>query len=144
MELLGGEQYACLIRCFLNPDLMVSKVELVTMSLPHVPKRELDAVYELFHPSYMDTLSKFCLCTSKWLNEQHLKYKQYVIQSNVLKLFSAGPSDLELRHAIANIIAAVLGTPEKSTHLWLHMFSPSDLDGTYMTGFMVRVQWDIS
>ena len=59
VELLGGEQYARLIRCFLNPDLMVSRLELVTMSLPHVPKRELDAVYELFHPSYVDTLSKF-------------------------------------------------------------------------------------
>ena len=70
-----------------------------------------------------------------------------MIQLSVLKLLSfscAGPSDLELRHAIANIVAAVLGTPEKSTHLWLHMFSPSDLDGTYMTGFMVSVQWDIS
>lgn len=50
-----------------------------------------------------------------------------------------GPSDIELRHAIANVIAAVLGTPEKSTHLWWHIFSPNDLDSTYMTGFMVSL-----
>ena len=60
VELLGGKQYAHLICCFLNPDLMISKNEDIDISLRHIPKRELDAVYELFHPSYVESLSKFC------------------------------------------------------------------------------------
>ena len=35
------------------------------------------------------------------------------------------------------MIAVVFGVPDKSTHLWYHMFSPKDLENSYMTGFMV-------
>jgi len=65
VELLGGKQYAHLICCFLNPDLMISKNEDIDISLRHIPKRELDAVYELFHPSYVESLSKFCFIRHK-------------------------------------------------------------------------------
>ena len=65
VELLGGKHYAHLIRCFLNPDLMMSRNEVVGSNLLHVPKRELDAVSELFHPSYVDSLSKFALLQRK-------------------------------------------------------------------------------
>lgn len=45
--------------------------------------------------------------------------------------------DTELRHALANMVAVVFGIPDKSTHLRYHMFSPKDLENSYMTGFMV-------
>ena len=44
---------------------------------------------------------------------------------------------LNLRRAMANLIAVVLATPHQSTHLWYHMFKPEELSGTYMTGFMM-------
>ena len=52
---------------------------------------------------------------------------------------SAASSHGELRHAIANVVAAVLGSPEGTTHLWWHLFSPDALANTYMTGFLVSV-----
>lgn len=47
------------------------------------------------------------------------------------------PSDVDLRHALANMIAVVFGLPSRSTHLWYHMFNPGDLENSYLTGFMV-------
>ena len=58
VELLGGEQYAQLIQCFLNPDLMVSRDEHVAKNLPHVSRHEPDPLYALFHTSDLDHLSK--------------------------------------------------------------------------------------
>ena len=40
------------------------------------------------------------------------------------------------------MIAVVFGIPDKSTHLWYHMFSPGDLENSYMTGFMVCFNYD--
>ena len=40
------------------------------------------------------------------------------------------------------MIAVVFGIPDKSTHLWYHMFSPGDLENSYMTGFMVYFNYD--
>ena len=47
------------------------------------------------------------------------------------------PSQIDLRHALANIIAVVFGLPSRSTHLWYHMFAPDDLESSYLTGCMV-------
>jgi len=47
------------------------------------------------------------------------------------------PSDTDLRHALANMIAVVFALPSFSNHIWYHMFSPGDLENTYLTGFMV-------
>ncbi len=47
------------------------------------------------------------------------------------------PSDVELCHAIANMVAVVLACPPRSNHLWYHMFAADGLLGTHMTGFMV-------
>ena len=46
-------------------------------------------------------------------------------------------SDIDLRHALANMIAVVFSLPSRSTHLWYHMFAPGDLKNSYLTGFMV-------
>lgn len=42
-----------------------------------------------------------------------------------------------LRHTIANVIALALVLPEKSSHVWYHIFAPEKLQGTYITGYMV-------
>ena len=50
------------------------------------------------------------------------------------------PSDNDLRHALANMIAVVFSLPSRGTHachLWYHMFAPGDLENSYLTGFMV-------
>ena len=48
------------------------------------------------------------------------------------------PSEIDLRHAVANVIAVVFGLPSRSTHLWYHMFAPGDLKSSFLTGCMVR------
>jgi len=48
-------------------------------------------------------------------------------------------SDIDLRHALANMIAVVFALPEGSNHMWYHMFSPKDLEHTYISGFMVII-----
>ncbi len=50
----------------------------------------------------------------------------------------ADQSDVDLRHSLANLVAVVLGSPSRSNHLWFHLFAADRLEGTYMTGFMVR------
>ena len=49
----------------------------------------------------------------------------------------ADPSDTDLRHALANMIAIVFALPSHSNHIWYHMFCPAQLEASYMTGFMV-------
>jgi len=53
-------------------------------------------------------------------------------------IFTLDPSDTDLRHAVANMIAAVFALPEGSNHMWYHMFSPKDLEDTHISGFMVN------
>jgi len=48
------------------------------------------------------------------------------------------PSDTDLRHALANMIAVVFALPSRSNHIWYHMFSPGSLESTHLTGFMVN------
>ena len=47
------------------------------------------------------------------------------------------PSDTDLRHALANMIAVVFALPSCSNHIWYHMFCPGELENTFLTGFMV-------
>ena len=50
---------------------------------------------------------------------------------------SIDQSDIDLRHALANLVGVVLGSPTSSNHLWYHLFAADKLENTYMTGFMV-------
>ena len=43
-----------------------------------------------------------------------------------------------LRLALVKMIAIVVGSPPKASHLWFHMFQPEDLQNTYITGFLVH------
>ena len=47
------------------------------------------------------------------------------------------PIEIDLRNALANVIAVVFGLPNRSTHLWYHMLTPGDLESSYLTGCMV-------
>ena len=60
-----------------------------------------------------------------------------IFTSSMEFLFLTDQSDVDLRHALANMIAVVIASPKASNHLWYHMFAPGDLVDTYMTGFMV-------
>ena len=46
-------------------------------------------------------------------------------------------SDTDLRHALANMIGVAFALPNRSNHIWYHMFWPGQLENTYLTGFMV-------
>lgn len=50
----------------------------------------------------------------------------------------ADPSDIQLRHALANLIALGFSLPPRSTHLWYFLFGQSELEDTFLPGFMVR------
>ena len=53
----------------------------------------------------------------------------------------ADPTDINMRHSVANLVACALGTRtcEKSSHLWCLVFAPEALCGTYLAGYMVKV-----
>ena len=54
------------------------------------------------------------------------------------------PSDVQLRHALANLIALAFSLPHRSTHLWYFLFGQSELEGTFLPGFMVRSSFEHS
>ena len=49
---------------------------------------------------------------------------------------TADQSDRDLRYALANMVAVVLGCEPESNHLWYHLFDQEPLWNTYLTGFM--------
>ena len=51
----------------------------------------------------------------------------------------ADPSDIQLRHALANLIAVTFSLPLRSTHLWYFLFDQSKLEDTYLPGFRVSL-----
>ena len=45
-------------------------------------------------------------------------------------------SDEDMRYALANMVAVVLGCIPQSNHLWYHLFDQQSLHKKYLTGFM--------
>ena len=45
----------------------------------------------------------------------------------------------ELQNALACLVAVALGTPPLSNHIEQHVFSPQDLENTFVPGSMVRL-----
>ena len=43
----------------------------------------------------------------------------------------------QIHNALASMVAVALACPDQKTHLWYHLFSPDELRGTYVTGFLV-------
>ena len=58
----------------------------------------------------------------------------------VSHIWFTDPTDIHLRHSVANLVACALGTHtcEKSSHLWYLVFAPEALRGTYLAGYMVE------
>ena len=133
------EGHIAIIQRFLNPELMLTNPELpnslredeeVLMLQPGGrqarPRQKTgkpeDPLLELFRPSKAHTLGKFNLLFFLTID---------------LYTKNTDQSDVDLRHALANMIAVVIASPNASNHLWYHMFAPGDLVDTYITGFMV-------
>ena len=57
----------------------------------------------------------------------------------LLSLVFADPTDVCLRHSLANLVACAIGTCDsgKASHLWHLVFAPERLKGTYFAGGMV-------
>ena len=47
--------------------------------------------------------------------------------------------DIYLRRALAYLVAAVLGSPPQSNHIWYHLFAAHELKDSYMTGLLVCI-----
>ena len=61
----------------------------------------------------------------------------YVTASyNAILCILTDQSDVDLRCALANMVAVVLGCQPHSNHLWYHLFDQQSLWNTYLTGFM--------
>ena len=79
-----------------------------------------------------------------WLeyNQSRFKGSQVLSSLSVAYAFDchADPSDVQLRHALANLIALAFSLPARSTHLWYFLFGQSELEDTFLPGFMVRTQ----
>ena len=88
---------------------------------------EVDPVFQLFSPSGGLTKHRLMRCIS-----------------DVIACFTDDTeSDVALRRALANMIAAVLGCPPQSNHLWYHVFAADELKNSYMTGFMVSRSFNV-
>ena len=57
-------------------------------------------------------------------------------------LYNLDPLEVSLKVALANVVAATLACG-RSSHLWYHMFASKELLDTYMTGFMVRNNYQL-
>ena len=44
-----------------------------------------------------------------------------------------------LSNSLVYLVAVVIGSPMKRTHLWFHLFEPNALENSYMTGFIVSL-----
>uniref|UniRef100_A0A1X7SW27 Uncharacterized protein n=1 Tax=Amphimedon queenslandica TaxID=400682 RepID=A0A1X7SW27_AMPQE len=44
----------------------------------------------------------------------------------------------QICNALATVTAAILACPDRSNHLWYHLFSPDKLSGTQVTGFLLN------
>ena len=63
----------------------------------------------------------------------------YVLGCTFISYIVLGIHDRQICNALASVVAVTLACPEQTTHLWYHIFSPNELLGTYVTGFLVCV-----
>ena len=55
-----------------------------------------------------------------------------------IELFSLSVDMKDMWQCAAHLIASIIGTPDKMTHFWSHLFYPEVLDGTFIPGSTVR------
>ena len=117
-----SEKHLNILNCFLNPTKMIKRVEAPNPQSPNAEALEN-------------------------INGEEKKKSKKVSSNKVesdpiWEFFNPGnpnfdPTEMDLRHALANIVAVVFALPSRSTHLWYHMLNPSDLENSYLTGCMV-------
>ena len=144
---LLGDQIICLLQSFIYPKkMMIERPEAppvldenaqrftFTKDFQVVPLqqqgvgKQRDPVFELFNPPADSKEGKFA---SSLESHAHELSESPVQPPDQL--------EIQLRHALANMVAAVLACPPQSNHLWYHLFAANELNNTHMTGFMVRV-----
>ena len=139
---LLDDQVICLLQSFIYPkEMMIERPEtpvlddndqrftftqVVPLQQQSVSKHR-DPLFELFNPP-ADAKEGKCACSLG----THAHASDAVFQ-----LTPPDQLEIELRHGLANMVAAVLACPPKSNHLWYHMFAANELNDTYMTGYMV-------
>lgn len=62
---------------------------------------------------------------------------------DVQLIFCADDTDQELCDALANMVAAIVVWKPRKMHLWYHLFAASELHHTFMTGFLVKSNFNI-
>ena len=143
---LLDDQVICLLQSFIYPkEMMIKRVEnpplldenaqrfTVTEDLQVVPVQQQgvgtqrDPILELFSPSVAAKEGKNKNILKLWMHNLH-----------TVILTHPDQSDIGLRHAMANMVAAILACPPRSSHLWYHLFAANELNNTHVTGFMVR------
>ena len=55
-----------------------------------------------------------------------------------IELFSFSIDMKDMWQCAAHLIASIIGTPDKMTHFWSHLFFPESLVGTFIPGSTVR------
>ena len=118
-----------------NPPLLDENAQrfTVTEDLQVVPVQQqgvgtqTDPILELFSPSVAAKEGKNKNILKLWMHNLH-----------TVILTHPDQSDIGLRHAMANMVAAILACPPRSSHLWYHLFAANELNSTHVTGFMVR------
>ena len=63
----------------------------------------------------------------------------YVLGCTCISYNVLDTHDQKICNALASVVAATLVCSKQTTHLWYHIFSPDELLGTYVTGFLVCV-----
>ena len=116
-----GDQMICLLQSFIYPKKM--------MVMPLQQQGVGDPIFELFNPPAGAKEGRFA-----WSVRTHAHELDAICP-----LTPPDQLEIQLRHALANMVAAVLACPPRSNHLWYHLFAANELNDTHMTGFMVRV-----
>ena len=121
-------QFIHLLKSFLCPKhYMISAPETPNPSVRmQMGTSTTDPVFELFNTSTDTTPGT----TFSGIN---------ILVTKQTLFLSIDQSDVQLRHAMANMVAIVVASPPRSNHLWYHMFAADGLPFSYMTGFLVSV-----
>ena len=127
------------LRCFVDPANMINEAEIPNPLNPNTEMLELtetgtlkrkaptgivdkeDPIWKFFNPEHEG--KQMCMCIIV-----HVSTHVYMFLD---------PSDTDLRHALANMIAVAFALPSRSNHIWYHMFYPEGLEKTHLTGFTV-------
>ena len=117
-----SEEHLNILNCFLNPTMMIKTVEAPNPLNSNAESLENITREEKQKSKKASSNEVKCDPIWEFFNPDNPNFD---------------PSEIDLRNALANVIAVVFGLPNRSTHLWYHMLTPGDLESSYLTGCMV-------